>query len=236
MTSDLGHHVSSESRPAYPAKDPAGHLPVSSDSPVDPPARLSPFGPSHQELVQCVVNLLEGCGAAHRPIIGAPPPDYRVQGFDERRLRCAPQVVYYFGQSLGVAFRPPLARLDDGLEPERPSFPSSPTVVFPYRALPDGEPKEVNPRHPVHLVQGMADTGFARLQFQAHAFEPFLGYGLTSPYYLFIAVQDDEVVGVPDYCRSPRCWSFPTRQPFAGRVLGPDLCFQAVKGNVRQQG
>src|SRR5262245_43547651 len=139
---------------------------------------MSPSRPLHEKGMQNAVHLSEGRAAAYGPVVIAPALDDRVQGLDERLLWGAPFGFHYLGQSLLVEFHLLLAGLDDGLEAESPSAKALTAVVLPHRELPHSKAEEIEPGDAVHLVQGVADPGLTRFQFQAHALEPLLGDGL----------------------------------------------------------
>jgi hypothetical protein len=109
------------------------------------------------------------------------------------------------------------AGLDEGLEAEPGRA---------YGILADVAPQEVEAHRPSVTVERMDDARFTGLQFQPHAFE-FLGddclallYGLT------VRVEDHQIIGVADHCRS---------MPLAGKRPF-DALLQTMQGNVGQQG
>src|SRR5438132_10203337 len=87
---------------------------------------------------------------------------------------------------------------DEGDEAERRPLAVTRARRRPRRELADREPQEVEPGPAPHLVEGVADPGLARLQFQPHVPQPFGDDLLGLPYHALLRVEYDEVVRIAD--------------------------------------
>src|SRR5712691_2548654 len=103
--------------------------------------------------------------------------------------------------------------------------------------LANTEAKKVEACFATCLFERVCDAGLLLAQLQSDAFKPFLRQVTTVLDHGAVPVEDDQIIGVPDYLGLPmeltaRLFRTPSRPD---RELSTDVLFESVQGDVGQQ-